>query len=328
MKPPQAKRGFADRRTGFWAGSLRRRLLAVFGVAVLTLLLASVAGILLLANRIEQDGWQGRQREATQRVVQTVRDFLIRQQNLLQIMDIFGRDEVEAASYELEALLRDQPALLELVYVSAAGRVIAHAPLNQGVLANLFTIPQSNWFITARHGKPYIGDVQFSAADRPYLIFATPAAQGNVVAIRLRMDVLNEVIASLHFGQTSIAYLVNQDGRVIAHSDPQVVLADTRLDRRPELLALVRSAHGMWAGEYRNFQDEPVVGTMAPVPGTPWVAVTELPRAEAYAASRRALWGMAAATAAIRRREQAQSRPRLPIIALTPTSLKASAKSA
>jgi signal transduction histidine kinase/DNA-binding response OmpR family regulator/HPt (histidine-containing phosphotransfer) domain-containing protein len=52
----------------------------------------------------------------------------------------------------------------------------------------------------------------------------------------------------------------------------------------------------MWSGEYRNFQGEPVVGTMVPVPGTPWVAVTELPRAEAYAASRRALWIVAGVT--------------------------------
>ncbi|TVR64995.1 MAG: response regulator, partial [Candidatus Competibacteraceae bacterium] len=65
-----------------------------------------------------------------------------------------------------------------------------------------------------------------------------------------------------------------------------------------QLLGLVRAARESWAGEYRDFQGNPVVGTMVPVPGTPWVAVTELPQAEAYAASRRALWIMAAATLA------------------------------
>ena len=296
MNLRRPKSASVNQRPGFLSGSLRRQLLAVFGVAVLTLLLASVAGILLLVHRTELDGWRGRQQEATQRVAQTVGDFLARQQNLLQLLNIFGRDELSAVSDELEQLLRGQPALLELVYVSAAGRIIAHASTGQGVLANLFTIAQSNWFITARKGEHYVGDMQLSAADKPYLIFSAPATQGGIVAIRLRMDVLNEVIASLQFGQAGIAYLINQNGRVIAHSDPQVVLANTRLENRPELLSLVRAAKSMWAGEYRNFQGEPVVGAMVPVPGTPWVAVTELPRAEAYAASRRALWIMAAAT--------------------------------
>ena len=292
--PPEPASG--RRLADLWSGSLRRQLLAVFGGAVLTLLLASVAGILLLVNRTERDGWQGRQMEATQRVAQTVGDFLSRQQNLLQLLDLLGRDEVTADADELEALLRGQPALLELVYVDAAGRVIAHAPKERAVLANLFTIPQSRWFLAARQGQRYIGDLQLSAADEPYLIFAAPAAGESVVAIRLRMDVLNEVIASLHFGATGIAYLVNQDGRVIAHSNPEVVAAHTRLD--DQLLGLVRAARESWAGEYLNFQGNPVVGTMVPVPGTPWVAVTELPQAEAYAASRRALWIMAAATLA------------------------------
>ncbi len=286
----------ANRSGGFLDGRLRRQLLAVFGVAVLLLVLASVAGILLLVNRTEQDGWRGRQQEATQRVVQRVSDFLARQQNLLQILDLFGRDEVQAVADELERLLRDQPALLEVAFVSAAGRVIAHAPADGGVLANLFTIPQSQWFLVARQGRGYVGDLQLSVGNDPYLILSAPASEGGVIVSRLRMDVLNDVIGTLQFGQTGRAYLVNQQGRVIAHSDPQVVLDSTRLDRRPDLLGMVRAAGDLWAGDYLSFGGEPVVGTMMAVPGTPWVAVTELPQAEAYAASRRALWTMAVGT--------------------------------
>jgi len=86
----------ADRRGALLAGSLRRQLLAVFGSAVLFLLLTSVAGILILVYRTELDGWRGRQQEATQRVAQRVGDFLSREQDLLQILDLFGRDEVGA----------------------------------------------------------------------------------------------------------------------------------------------------------------------------------------------------------------------------------------
>jgi two-component system, sensor histidine kinase and response regulator len=292
----QARPAPRERWREFLAGSLRGQLLVVFAVAVLLFVLANVAGILILVSRTEQEGWQGRQLEATQRVAETVGGFLARQQDLLQMLDIFGRDEMHAVGQDLEILLRGQPALLELAYISAAGRVIAHAPVERAVLANLFTIPQSQWFVVARQGRQYVGDVQLSSSDSPYLILSAPAAAGGVVVSRLRMDVLNQVIGALQFGSTGIAYLVNEQGRVIAHSDPALVLANTRLDHRPDLLAMISAAKGAWAGAYRSFWGEPVVGTMTKVPGTPWVAVTELSQAEAYAASRRALWIMAGVT--------------------------------
>ena len=51
-----------------WLGGLRCQLLTLFNATVLTLLLISVAGLLLLVKRTEREGWQGRQQEATQRV--------------------------------------------------------------------------------------------------------------------------------------------------------------------------------------------------------------------------------------------------------------------
>jgi signal transduction histidine kinase len=270
-----------------WSGSLRRQLLTVFCIALLIFLFASVAGIFLLVNKTERDGWEGRQKEATQRVAQTVADFLDRQQNLLQLLDLFGRKVGKSDPAALDKLLRSQPALMELVYLSTGGQVIAHAPKDKSVLGNLFTIPQSNWFLVARNGESYIGDIQVSAGDEPYLIYAAPADGKNVVAVRLRMNVLNEVIASLHFGDTGIAYLVNQSGRVIAHSDPKVVSAHSRLD--DQLLTTIRTIKNLWVGGYHNFEGARVVGAMVPIPGTPWVAVTEVPRVEAHVASRRAL---------------------------------------
>jgi len=284
--------------------SLRRQMLTVFAVAMLLLLAASVSGILFLVHRTEREGWRGRQQEATQRVAQTVSDFMIRQQNFLQVLNLLGHEHLDAFSEEpeqllsqeeLEQLLRKQPFLLELVHTDAAGRIIAHAPAQQGLLANLFTIPQSNWFLSARKGENYVGDLQLAATGEPYLIFSIPMTSGGVLASRLRMTILNEVVANLHFGKTGIAYLVNRDGRVIAHSSSQIVLANTGLDYYRDFLRLIRTTKDMWSGEYNNFKGEQVVGTMVPVPGTPWVAVTELPRAEAYGSSRQA-FGVVAVT--------------------------------
>ena len=232
-----------DRTQARLRGSLRLRLLAVFGAALLALLLAGLLAVGYLVGRTEQAGWRGRQQEAAQRAAQTVGEFLAREQAVLRVLDLFGRDEMAAErSSELEELLRRNPALLEIVYLDAAGQVLAHAPRDRAVLANLFTIPQSSWFAKARQGQNYVGEVQISAGDEAYLILALPAARGGVIAARLDMKVLREVVASLHFGESGISYLANQSGRIIAHSDPRIAQARTQLDSHPELLALVRGA--------------------------------------------------------------------------------------
>ncbi|MDS4039932.1 MAG: response regulator [Candidatus Competibacter sp.] len=270
-------------------GRLWLQLLTMFGIALLVVVLASVLGVAYLVNRTEQEGWRGRQQEATWRAAETVGAFLEREQRVLLLVDVFGRDELAAErSTELEDFLRRHPVFLEIVYLDATGRVLAHAPKDSAVLANSFTIPQSNWFVTARQGQHYIGDVQLSARDEPYLVLALPAGQGDVIAARLQMEVLRRVVAGLHFGAAGLSYLANRNGRIIAHSDLAVVLANTRLDDQPELLALVRGSNQTWAGEYRDLQGRPVVGTVVPVPGTPWIMITEIPQAEAYAASRTA----------------------------------------
>jgi len=271
------------------ARSLRRQLLLVLGAAILFLLVASAAGIYFLVRSTEKMGWEGRQLEATQRVVQTVGDFMQRQQHQLQIVTLFGLDEMAEGAEEMKLLLAAQPILKELVYLNADGRVVAQAAADHGMLASLFTLAQSNWFVTARRGETYIGDLQRSADNEPYIVFSVPADHGGVVACRLRADKLNQVVADLHFGRNGVAYLINRDGRVIAHSDGHIESANNEREHHHNLLTLIRGISEAWIGEYRNFEGNQVVGAMISVPGTPWLAVTELPVAEAHAASRHAL---------------------------------------
>jgi len=283
-------RNRAQTHTG---SSLRRRLLAVFGVALLALLTVSVLAVAYLVHRTEQAGWEGRQQEAARLAAQGVSEFLTREQQFLQLLDLFGRDEfIDQRSSELEQLLQQNSDLLEVVYLDAAGQVLAHAPKPKAVLANRFTISQSNWFLKARQGQHYVGDVQMSAQDEAYLVLAAPAARSGVIAARLRMKVLQDILSSLHFGKSGASYLLDQEGRVIGHSDFQMVLANTRFDIRPELLGLVGKTGEVWVGEYQNLQNTPVLGTAVPVAGTPWVMVAEVSQTEAYAASRTAWWGL------------------------------------
>jgi signal transduction histidine kinase len=271
------------------AGSLQKQLVLLFSLTLGVVLVASVLGVGLLVERTEQAAWRGRQQEAAQRAAETVSNFVQRQIRFLHLIGLFGLDALRVeGSGELAKLIEDTPDLLEIVYLDSAGKVVAHAPRENSRLANLFTIPQSNWFLRARKGQIYIGDVQRSSTGSAYLVLAIPAGKGNVLVARLKMQVIHQVVDSLRFGQEGSSFIADREGAIIAHSDPAITEANTRLDDHPELFALLRANTASWAGMYRNLQGVPVVGTTIPVPNTRWMIITEAPQSEAFAASRKA----------------------------------------
>lgn len=271
------------------AQSLQRRILLRLMAAVTILVLVILAGVVVFTLRAEQEAWSARQAEAAQSAAQSVARFIQGISGELKQIGAVERRTLAADPAVLNSFLDENAALLEVVRLDQNGDVIDDANRGEVVLANLFTIPQSRWFLTAREGKAYFGDVRISASDVPYLITAVPAADSGVVAARVDMKLLWEVVGDIRFGRSGSAYVVDAAGRILAHTDPQVVLANTMIAGRTEFEALSAAPDRSWAGSYTNFEGRRVVGVTAPLPGTEWTIVTELPRAEAYATTRTAL---------------------------------------
>jgi methyl-accepting chemotaxis protein len=117
---------------------------------------------------------------------------------------------------------------------------------------------------------------------------AVPAPDGGAVAARLHIEILWEVVANMHFGETGQAYVINKDGRIIAHTDRKVVLDNTSVRALPAYSDAAVLEH-QWSGAYVNFRGEPVVGVITLIDTTEWSVITELAQREAYATSRIAL---------------------------------------
>ncbi len=269
--------------------SLSQRLLGLIGVILLLMLLIIGAGVFFFIYQNEQHTWQGRQREAARYAGEVVAIFIDGTQNGLIMAGLLDRDELAAQPRIMDDLLQQSPTLLEIIRLDEKGTVFGSSYRDAPLLANLFTIPQSRWFLESQAGRLYLGKVQISAASEPYLIMAMPASDKGVVAARLHMDLLWDVVASLRFGDTGQAYVVNQDGLIIAHSNPEVPIAYIDLKERPETIAYMEASNHTWTGSYVNFEGTRVVGVAAPIPGTDWTVVTELPQREAFAVSRTAL---------------------------------------
>lgn len=270
--------------------TLRWRLLVLLSCILLLTLLVIGASVFYFISLNEQQVWQNRQTEAAHYSGQVVSAFMQRMKDTLTLVAGLRPTDLTNNPQVLADLLQQNSALLELIRLDANGRVLASAHQDVSILGNLFTVSQSNWFIQASQGEFYLGDVQISPTSEPYLIMAIPTRfDGGVVAARLHMTVLWEAIDALQFGQTGQAYIVNFKGQVIAHKEPEVALAQTTLDDRSELTALIQAENTVRASNYSNFKDQSVRGIIQLIPETRWVVITEINQNEIVRVSRTAL---------------------------------------
>jgi diguanylate cyclase (GGDEF)-like protein/PAS domain S-box-containing protein len=263
--------------------------MSLLGFALLASMFIFALSVFYFVNRTESESWRGRQAEAARNAAGTVNSFIRRVEDSLTVLGIVEPDQHVDDSDELNSLLEQNPALLEVVRTDATGVVIAKAQRDTSVLANLITIPQSQWFLKARAGQTYIGNVQLSASNKPYLIMAVPSSEGGVVAARVEMNVLWEVVQNIHFGATGQAYVITRTGQIIAHTKPEVVINNTTIHDRTEFAAITAAPNNEWYGTFTNFEGRQVVGNTKPIEGTDWMIVTELPVTEAFASTRNAI---------------------------------------
>jgi signal transduction histidine kinase/ActR/RegA family two-component response regulator len=244
--------------------------------------------------------WRERHAEAATVSARTLSMFLDRaRQMLTTVGELNSGEDTDLAQEIKRVLLSDTSrAVLEVVHVDGQGSVVGSAYRAASVLTDVFAVRQSNWFHVAHGGETYLGPIQISPSGVPYTVMAIPDHDGGVVAARLDMRILWDLVGDMHFGRTGNIYILNQNGRMLAHDKPAFVLANTSLGRRPEFGAFLQAQaaqpDAMWSGTYENFQGNKVLGMFTGLRGTNWVVVTEILASEIYGASLRAVLVLAA----------------------------------
>lgn len=263
--------------------SLHSRLNIFIGIIMMVTGVILILGIALFASRSERTAWQSRQQEASRIAEITVTSFLDEMKSNLGFISTLGDSYFRRNPAALTDLLEANPAFLEVAIFDEAGEVVASAsPDSEAVLTNLYTLQLSNWYTTARLGSDYVGDIEISAGDEPYLVIALPTDAYGVIAARLRMDFLWEIVADIQFSETSKTAIFDSSGLLIAHPNTALVLESTSLAGRPEYQAIRADDDHSWSGAYRNYQGTPVIGSARGIPGTDWIILTETARSEAY----------------------------------------------
>ncbi len=276
--------------------SIRARLTIVFlGLAGGPLLMV---GLLLTSNTYNVQTQEAitLQREMATHLSSRVQTLILNLESelymLVRIEDLL-KLEPERQKLILSIFQSQYSAIDNLSLLDADGRVLSYhsrLELNQDLLtqsqkeSESFRVPMSQ-------GVTYFGPVRFDElSGEPVMIIAVPiiALDTNkpegVLVADVRLKEIWELVARIRPGQTGSSFIVDAENRVVAHSNPSVVLRDTPFDPpgfdgvqrglNGQQSVLVSQVISFGAQQFHIVVEGPVSEALAPAIHTVYIMLT------------------------------------------------------
>jgi signal transduction histidine kinase len=132
-------------------------------------------------------------------------------------------------------LIRRAPAISDVRYVAPDGRLrlsVSRFSINrEDQLTDASSEPA---FRQATRTLPYFGPVYFQSESEPYMEVAVREPDGGVVIAEVNLKFIWDVVSRIRIGQAGNAYVVDQQGILVAHPDIGRVLQKTDLSTAPQ----------------------------------------------------------------------------------------------
>src|SRR5919199_399252 len=139
---------------------------------------------------------------------------------------------IEQRRFDGLRLLRQVPAITELSMVDAAGKEqLRVSRLAMDVVGSGVDFSKQPKFTEAVARKIYYGPVYFRRESEPYMTLSLAGTRrdAGVSIAEVNLKLIWEVISKIKLGQRGYAYVVDAQGRLIAHPDISLVLRNTDL---------------------------------------------------------------------------------------------------
>jgi signal transduction histidine kinase len=272
-------------------GRLFRKYVAVLILLVGGMLLLSSVVNLSFSYRQTKAALIRLQREQALAAASRIEQFLTSiEQQVRAAMEVPFEDPAmarEQREIDFLRLLRDVPAITEIVQLDAEGKVqllvSRVAPDEIGSGRDLSADPR---FTKTRIGRTYFSPVHFHHESEPYVTIAVPWGEGapEVAAAEVDLRAIWHVISQIHVGVTGYVYVVDQRGILVAHPDMSAVLQRRDLSGLPQVRAARAGAGAPEAvTEATGLQGGRVVTSRAAIAPLGWLVFAEQPLAEAFA---------------------------------------------
>jgi len=191
--------------------------------------------------------------------------------------------------FDVIRLLRQEPALTELAQFTPSGR----EQFRLSRYARDLTDGQQDHshdplFMQARASEIAYGPVSFVGGSEPFMTIAMAAGRGDQAVLmgQVNLKFIWDIVSQIKAGNRGQAYLVDGQGRLIAHPDLSLVLKNTDMSVLPQVDATKNDT-----GERRqsalsegiDLNHRAVLSAHAPVPPLNWLVFVDVPLEEAYA---------------------------------------------
>jgi GAF domain-containing protein/HAMP domain-containing protein len=270
--------------------------IAFFSLSAVVLLISS--GLQVFSNvRTQQAALSSEQEFIAQEAGKTVSNFIEEQFNALEIaIDLANPISTSIQEREtlLESLLGLQPAFRQLVLLNTQDRQLAEASRHLQASADEIVARLPEEALAQLHqGQRYISPIYIdTATSEPLVIIALPVTnvfgdfQGTL-AVEVNLKFMWNLVDQLEVGETGYAYVVDNQGNLIAFQDTSRVLRGENVGHIFEVQEFLENPTGSSdvtpdVGSYTGLLGTTVVGTYVPLGTPPWAVVTELPWREAY----------------------------------------------
>ena len=186
-------------------------------------------------------------------------------------------------------LLRQVPAVTELSQLDASGREqLRVSRLAMDVIGSQTDFSKEPKFAETMARKVYYGPVYFRRESEPYMTLALAGTRrdAGVSVAEVNLKFIWDVVSQIRVGERGQAYVVDGQGRLIAHPDISLVLRNTDMSRLPQIQAALAAAQAGPADQVQLASDlrgRDVLTAHATVAPLGWHVLVELPTSEAYA---------------------------------------------
>jgi GAF domain-containing protein/sensor histidine kinase YesM len=282
---PVARAGVAAR------GRLFRKYVALFVAVVSIALLANGAFEIWFSYRDHEASLIRLQREQAASAAAKIGQFVTEIQNQIGWTTElpWSSATLEQRRFDALRLLRQVPAITELAQLDATGHEqLRVSRLEMDVVGSNIDLSHDPRFTEAMAHKVYYGPVYFRRESEPYMTLALAGTRrdAGVSVAEVNLKFIWDVVSQIRVGEHGLAFVVDGEGRLIAHPDISLVLRNTNLAQLPQVKAARSAGPGAAPQEItfaRDVSGRRVLSAYAPVEPLKWLVFVELPIDEAYA---------------------------------------------
>ena len=269
-------------------GRLFRKYAALFVAVVSVALLANGAFEIWFSYQDHEASLIGIEREEAQGASGKIEQFVAQIQSQIGWTTElpWSAATLDQRRFDALRLLRQVPAITELSQLDAQGHEqLRVSRLEMDVVGSGTDYSHDPRFAEAMAKKAWFGPVYFRRESEPYMTLAQAGARrdAGVSVAEVNLKFIWDVVSQIRIGKRGLAYVVDGDGRLIAHPDISLVLRNTSLARLPQVAAALSGAPQDTLREATDPSGKRVLTAWAKVAPMGWYVFVELPLDEANA---------------------------------------------